>query len=464
MTPNNKRKKEETVAAVVAAAANGTERDGKRQCTAQSTTTGNTSRMVLVKQEPPDEATQQQPEQQQQPPVGTVSQASRVMSVKQEPSDAQTNGQNDDNNDDELPTSMELSKLLCRIVDTDKYSREEAIGTLIKLHQWLGKEDAHFLKCFYSYGGVIKVFDCITVTMHDVNCKGEIRSNCIGLSASVIMRVAYLGFGVTNKDIALKILISALDYGGLDILINASEEYTGGEDRCQLSALASVWFAFTGIFSFGSENIIISKDKAIAVFETGIDVLSHLKSISNVDGSILPRPLKQIFRTLRFIVEANYMTKDCIQNNSCISKCLDVFKKNDGTWNDARDVEETKATSVLFSCMLKKKLLNGGSDFEMIITFFVFALKQFGMDKDVRGRGIEFFKKSCSVVHDKNIIKQSGVMESLGRLLTLDDINEDEKNKIGGIIGTIAALVDPTIGPEVPRYHHEEIRFLGIPK
>ena len=83
------------------------------------------------------------------------------------------------------------------------------------------------------------------------------------------------------------------------------------------------------------------------------------------------------------------------------------------------------------------------------------------MDKDVRGRGIQFFKKSCSVVHDKTIIKQSGVMESLGRLLTLDDINEDEKNKISGIIGTIAALVDPTIGPEVLRYHHEEIRSLA---
>ena len=165
MTPNNKRKKEETVAAVIASV-NGTGSDGKRQCTAQSTTTGDTSGIVSVEQEPPGEATQQQPA------VGTVS---------------QTNNQNNDDNDDGLPTSIKLSKHLCRIVDTDHFSLKEAIGTLQKLYRWLDTEDENFLKYFYSYGGVIKVLDFLTVTMNDAKCKGKTRSRCIGLSAMQLL-------------------------------------------------------------------------------------------------------------------------------------------------------------------------------------------------------------------------------------------------------------------------------------
>jgi len=51
------------------------------------------------------------------------------------------------NNDEsvKLPTSIELSKELCKIVDTDRYSREISMLALKKMNGWAMTEDSIFL-------------------------------------------------------------------------------------------------------------------------------------------------------------------------------------------------------------------------------------------------------------------------------------------------------------------------------
>ena len=129
---------------------------------------------------------------------------------------------------------------------------------------------------------------------------------------------------------------AVVDYGGLDILINASEEYIGGNDTSELKALAAVWFALSNMYESDLENEIM-KEKANAVFETGIDVLSHLKLVVIDEGSSIV--VGNILYTFALIIGNKYVTKDFIQNNNCISKCVDVFKKNDGTWKDEKEFE-----------------------------------------------------------------------------------------------------------------------------
>ena len=64
---------------------------------------------------------------------------------------------NNDNDDDggqnkkELPTPVELSQELCKIV-SDRYSRDESLRTLKNLTNWAFTEDADFLKSFHIYG------------------------------------------------------------------------------------------------------------------------------------------------------------------------------------------------------------------------------------------------------------------------------------------------------------------------
>ena len=407
---------------------------GKRQCTHAVATTA-----VPIKQEPEEtknetnggsrNTTNNNNNKQQQPVVTN--------------SPNQQNGEND-----ALPTSIELSKEFCRIVDTDKYSRAEAIGTLIKLNQWLLKNDANFLKYFHFHGGIIKVLDFVTATMNDVNCTGNIRFDCIKHAAAVIRFVVSSEAVETNNyDTILKILASAVNYGGLDILINASEEYTGGDDISALNALSTVWFALANIYEFDYIGIYeldleneIMKEKANAVVETGIDVLSHLKLASITDAS--SAVLGYIFRTFKCIAYKSYVTKDYIETNNCISKCLDVFKKNDGTWKDNKNFERPAQHAITFldRCHFRQRLFNGDSDYTLILSFCAFVLKNFGTNKIIRVIGTKFVNNSFSFVQDKNIIKRSGCMEALAFLLASNKIGEDEKRIVGALIGRIATL------------------------
>ena len=91
-------------------------------------------------------------------------------------------------------------------------------------------------------------------------------------------------------------------------------------------------------------------------------------------------------------------------------------------------------------CRRKGNLLNGDSDYELILSFYAFALKTFGTDKVIRASGIRFLSASFSFVRNKNIIKRSKCMEALGFLLGSNAIDEDEKREVGALIGTIATL------------------------
>ena len=85
-------------------------------------------------------------------------------------------------------------------------------------------------------------------------------------------------------------------------------------------------------------------------------------------------------------------------------------------------------------------MLNGDSDYELILSFYVFALKTFGMDKSIRDGVIDLLTNSFSFVRNKSIIKRSGCMEALGPLLGSNEIDADEKRIVGALIGKIATL------------------------
>ena len=88
-----------------------------------------------------------------------------------------------------LPTFEELAKQLCKIVDTDHYSREEAKRTLVYLYRWGYTDVAQFLSNFSELGVsflslpffttssksliyllrlLIQLFLSLTATLHDI--------------------------------------------------------------------------------------------------------------------------------------------------------------------------------------------------------------------------------------------------------------------------------------------------------
>jgi hypothetical protein len=342
----------------------------------------------------------------------------------------------DISNDDELPTTNQLSQELCKIVDIVHYSRDESVRALANLHKWACTEDHAFLKSFHTYGGIAKVLDFLKATMNDGNCKGSIRMECIESAANVISTVTYSGENDDNNEIAKDIATTLLNCDGINTLISASEEYTGGGDIPQLKAVRSVWNAIMNLtYIFTTDSL--SQDEAITIFDTGIDVISQVKSVG---GHIASETLEHVLYTFYIMLYNNHViTKKYFQDKNILSKCLEVFKKN-GAW-DCRTEKVTEFGINFFNSCHIKHLLDDSSDYEMILPLLVIAIKKYPSNDEIRKYAMKMMNRSCSTINDKKKILRSGVMESLGVLLASDEINdnEDEKNKIRTLITKIIA-------------------------
>jgi hypothetical protein len=186
----------------------------------------------------------------------------------------------DNDDEDELPsTHFELTEVLCNVV-SDRYSRDEKLRTLERLNKWAFTQDSGFLKSFHACSGASSVLNFIKKTMNDGNCVGANRMECIENSTQLILQVTYSGEKGVNKEIATKIADSLMDCDGINTLIHASKEYAGGDDIPQLKALNGIWNALRNITcKKDAMKDTINKDQAIALFDTGIDDISQLKSV-----------------------------------------------------------------------------------------------------------------------------------------------------------------------------------------
>ena len=342
------------------------------------------------------------------------------------------NNDEDEDNNRELPTPAELSKELSKIV-SDRYSREESLRALKVLYKWALTEDVDFVKLFNTYAGIVRVVDFLKATMNDTHCKGSMRMRCIENAAAVIAKIA----NTDENEIVTKIVATLVDCDGINALIAASEEYTGGKDVPQLKAVCSVWRACRNLTCVLSCNSLMIQDTSIIIFGTGIDIMSQLKS---VDGDITSETLKHVFYTLTTIVNHDYLTKKYFQDNNILSKCLEVFKKN-GTWN-LRSCEGLILNAVDFFDMCRiKNLLDESLDYKMILPLLVVALKKFPLNYEIRCYVVSILNYACSSeANNKKSILRSGVTEPLVLLLASDEINdEDEKNKVRNLISKIIA-------------------------
>ena len=96
--------------------------------------------------------------------------------------------------------------------------------------------------------------------------------------------------------------------------------------------------------------ILISNDRAIALFNAGIDIVSRFKS---ADGDNASASLGRAFITLRMIVLNDYVTKIYFQDQDILSKCLEVLKKTDVCSGRSRSYIMENAFKFFNSCRLK---------------------------------------------------------------------------------------------------------------
>ena len=324
--------------------------------------------------------------------------------------------------------------MLCNIV-SDRYSYDEKLRTLENLRKWASTEDGDFLKLFHACGGVLSVLNFLIRTMDDGNCVGAVRIECIDNAALIIVDTTYPGENNVNEDIAKKIATSLMECDGINALINASEEYSGGDDVPQLNALCSIWLALKNITcNRAAMKDVSNKDQATALFDTGIDIISQLKSVDDPKAS---STLELVFETFFNIVSNDYVTKKNFQDNDILSKCLEVVKKDDAwTWQDE---EFLRSLTLFFISCCVENLLVRISDYEMILPLLVVVLKEYTSNSRIRNEAMDMLDGACSLVTDKKIIERSGAVEVLGALLKSNDINEAANNTVRTLINKIIA-------------------------
>jgi len=183
------------------------------------------------------------------------------------------------------PTYEELSKELCKIVDTDHYSRNDAIQALSNICQWGGySDDKAFLSDFLELGGIQRVL------IYLKNNKGD--PTCVAMAAKVIMACTYRGPAHQSFDVAKDIVEAFVKRDGIQILLLAGNEYDGENIASQLEALRWIWAALMNIidtysayeneFGVGIEQQQ-KEDQLLAVFDSGLDTMAKLGKCNAAD-------------------------------------------------------------------------------------------------------------------------------------------------------------------------------------
>jgi hypothetical protein len=375
--------------------------------------------------------------------------------------------ENDDDDDDDrkevitLPTTIEISEELCKVVDRVHYSRDESLEALDKLFEWAYTRDTNFLRNFYRYAGVIRIVDFLKTTImedddddddEEESVVGEggatttIRMECIEIVVRVIAQVTYAG--ETNKEIATKIARAVVDCDGIQTLLQAAgDKYTtgggsGSDVIIKLEILREIGSSFNNITHHCGE--LMGKELALAILDLGINNIAKLNRV--VDDPIALDTGRAIFDTLSNIVLINdYVTKKYFKDENILSKCLEVFEKeNNVSWIGGRCENEeklVKSATRLFAVCCRKKLFDECSDYESLLPVCVMSLKEYPTNEQIRKNVLKLLNGALCTdeVHDQRTIEKAGTIEALSSLLTAKGIDEAEKTKIRKVISKIIA-------------------------
>ncbi|OEU11803.1 hypothetical protein FRACYDRAFT_244927 [Fragilariopsis cylindrus CCMP1102] len=344
--------------------------------------------------------------------------------------------------DAELPTSIELSKELCKIVDTDHYSRDESLCALKNLSMWSYTEDSRFFKYFAFHGGIVKVLDFLTIILEEPELAiGTNSMECIEFAANIVGNVCYEGKDGVNSDISLEIATTAVKYDKLGTLLRANNECNDFENNIShLKAVKDIWTTFTNIIACNGILDLIGKEQTMHLFDAGMDIIKKLKFINvrhtiaittNIGGPV--------FDALNYIFYGtNYVTYNEFKDRNFLSHCLNIFKKDDGTWVYGSEELIQSAINCIDTCH-NKKLFAGITDYESILPLCVLCLKEFSTNDEIRVNVRRLLAGACSSRVNNRAIEKTGVLEDIVPLLNSDIIDDDEKTKWRDIVTKIIA-------------------------
>jgi hypothetical protein len=206
----------------------------------------------------------------------------------------------------QIPTFEELSKVLCAIVDTDHYSRDDAIHALKNLARWGYTDDITFLSNFSELGGIQRVLLYLK--------NNKVDPHCVTIAAKVIMSCTHRNPHNNQQDNVYNIANEITRYftmrDGIHILLDAGKQYSNGGSvgehnnsnnnnnddndndnvvNLQLQALRWIWMVLMNVTKKSSTFDIVHKDQLLAIFDSGLETMTKLgKNLITANTPITP--------------------------------------------------------------------------------------------------------------------------------------------------------------------------------
>lgn len=266
---------------------------------------------------------------------------------------------------DVLPTPFNISKMLCHIVDLDRYSRDEIIVTMVKFNLWIDNRNIDFLESFHMHAGICKLLDCMKVTMND-------DDDIPYIYAATILYKIIDPFDSTNITIRTNIATSFLEYHGVDTII---------EMKTNSHRTMGAWGILNNLTQFIQNKL--NREQTIKIFDSALDDVTMIKSSGKLQHGI---HLCKLMDTLSHLVSKDYITKEYIRQTHSVSKILEAFKRDDGTWRNEHDIDDPCTRSIIYvllitaainfySSCFKANLLDNEPDCKILFPFFVMGMK-----------------------------------------------------------------------------------------
>jgi hypothetical protein len=339
-------------------------------------------------------------------------------------------------NGDALPTKDELKKELYKLVDTDHFSRDEALQALHRIIEWHDiDDDDNFRDCFNNYAGLQIVLDFVEKFSND--------TECVENATLVLLDLIY------NYDHECGDSPNIIfNHGGIAILLQSTSNLIEGNlDGPKLKALKNIWGLFDIIFySIDADwnNIDTSsksfKNRFYSIVDSCLGILTKLQSrVDRTSFGIM----SNAFSILGYASKISAKMKDCavvigeIRNKEIIPKMLEVFKMEDDSWS-CRDGILLRSALRMLTDLNDNNLLTQASEFQSLLPLMVVAIKKFPPGIWLESSNIiTVLKKATDTIENKLILEKAGVLGPLVSLLKKDSTNDRMKDIVRNLVAKI---------------------------
>jgi hypothetical protein len=347
-----------------------------------------------------------------------------------------------------LPTPRQLSKVMCRIVDDEAYTKSDCLLALQRLHQWAVKQDI-------QYGNALVEVGCI---QHVIFFVEDHQTDVTTISSALLLLQALTTPLDDNESAAmtnmrLKVSQTIVDGQGIELLLRAFE-YHGLPDHSDWTDARKVKESFWNTFSnmWNCDHGKVTDENANPLASVDTMVINACGVLSGRDNTLVGSRSSSDSATKTAILCMQILAKivPCAagavpdKSEAILSTLVDAIpklvKSGKGT-NSLNKQDQQALIASIMSCLVSavkhsEKVLKNTSNNTMskqVIDITVKMMREFPQHAQIVCDGCLVLQGVCPHLK-KTERKKYGVVAALGAVVASDNMMDKKVKEIADAI------------------------------